>query len=74
MNFPGQPPKELEAPAPLRTYEIVIDDIPDKVEADYVSFYPGYVSFWKNGKSGAQDTLVTAISNRRLDELKEVEA
>jgi hypothetical protein len=72
MSFPGHPPKAPAEPYKPRTYEIVIDGQPDTVEADYITRDPGHVCFWKTRPDNLQDTLVTAISNNLLDELKEV--
>lgn len=73
MTFYAHPPKEAEAPAKLRTYKIVVDgQEPDIVEADFITRDPGHVCFWKTRPDDKQDTLVVAISNRLLDELKEV--
>ena len=60
------------ASAALRKYEIVIDGQPDTVEAHYITRDPGHVCFWKTRPDNQQDTLVVAITNNMLDELKEV--
>lgn len=73
-SFPGQPPKAPAAPEPLRTYQIVIDGQPDIVEAHFITRDPGHICFWKSREDGKQETLVTAIANHFLDELKEVTA
>ena len=71
MSFPGQPPKAPE-PHVLREYEIVIDGQTQIVWADFITRDPGHVCFWKTRPDNKQDTLVTAIANHFLDELKEV--
>ena len=71
-SFPGHPPKAPEPPKPLRTYKIVIDGQTDLVKAHFITRDPGHVCFWARRSDDQQDTLVTAISNRFLDEMKEV--
>lgn len=72
-SFPGHPPKAPEAPPVQRAYSIVVNgDVPDIVEADFITRDPGHICFWKTRPGTQQDTLVLAISNHMIDELKEV--
>lgn len=72
MTFMGKENEIKPPPAKQRSYEIVIDGHTDTVEADFITRDPGHVCFWKTRPDNLQDTLVTAIANHLLDELKEV--
>lgn len=60
--------------SPKKEYELIIDGEPSYVRADFVNFNARYVSFWNHSpKAGTQDTLVLAVRQDFLEELKEVE-
>lgn len=61
--------------SPQKSYSVIVDGHdPEFINADYVTFSSGHVTFWMRTPDEAkQDTLVTCIRNEWLDEMKEVD-
>jgi hypothetical protein len=70
----AKPEPTLIDKSPQKSYSVIVDGHdPEFINADYVSFTPGHVTFWMRTPDAKQDTLVTCIRNEWVDEMKEVD-
>lgn len=73
MSFHGKPEVKTEAPAKVRNYTFfTVSGRFREIEADFVTFNPGHVAFWKRRPDNLQDTLIAAVTNAEVNNLEEI--
>lgn len=74
MSFHGKPQEQApEAPAEVRSYKFTTwGGKLREIEADFVTFNPGHVAFWKRRPDNLQDTLIAAVTNAEVNNLEEI--